>query len=233
MDYVRSHIKRYWGLVYRRTLGIVFITLAIMLSIGLTFSVLRSTLAVNNYLNYLEFWIFLVVLAAAIISSSFFRSHILSVRFMNDVEHSSHSKYMAAWIISMVIGIIVFALPLLFVRISLEPLVLLFSLGGVLIVLYTTVLLIFKHSYGELAIGGAAFWLTFIVGLIQLSSPGLTYVASSNFALYFAAMSISVISGFTGLALIINSSRDALGEFMLSNEMREGRPKRTRRRARR
>jgi hypothetical protein len=226
MDYARGHIKRYWGIAYRRTLGITFITVAIMLSIGLTFSILRTTLAVNDYVHYFEFWIFLVVLAVVIISTSFMRSHIASVKFMNEAEHKSHSKYMAAWTISIVLGIVVFILPLLFVKISLEPLMILFSLGGVLLVLYTTVLLIFKHSYGELAIAAVAFWATFVLGLLQLSNPNLTAIAASNFALYFAAMAISVISGFTGLALIINSSRDALGEFTIANPVKQNRPKR-------
>ncbi len=213
MDYVRTHIKRYWGIAYRRTLGLALITLAIVLSMGLTFNILRSVLAVSSYLDYLSFWLFLIFIAVITVASSFFHSHITSVRFMSDIEHKSHSRYMAIWMVSIVLGIVAFILPLLFVRANVEPLVLLFTLGGVLWILYISVMSIFKHSYGELAIGGAAFWIMFIIGVMQLNNSSLNYVGSSNFALYFAAMSITVISGFTGLALTINSSREALGEL--------------------
>jgi hypothetical protein len=213
MDYARKHIKRYWGIVYKRTLGLALITLAIVLSMGLTFNILRGIFAVNNYLNYLFFWVFLIVIAIVIIASSFFHSHVTSVKFMNEAEHNSHSRRVALWLILVVLGIVVFILPSLLVRAILEPLVLLFTFGGVLLVFYATIRVLFKHSYGELAIGAGAFWIMFVLGAYQLGNSNLAYVNIASFYVYFAALSITVISGFTGLALLINSSRAALSEF--------------------
>ena len=71
MDYVRRHIKMYWGIAYRRTLGLALITLAITLSMGLTFTILRSTLAVGDYTNYLLFWLVLGFVAVVTIAYSF------------------------------------------------------------------------------------------------------------------------------------------------------------------
>ena len=211
MDYVRDHIKKYWGIAYRRTLGIALIALAISLAIGISFSALRGTLAVSNSPGYIIFWLLLAVIAIVTFLSSFVRSHLISVRFMNDTEHTSHSKYMAIWMISIVLGVVAFLLPLLFVRSDIEPLYLLFTLGGAFWIIYLSVRFIFKHSYNEIAIGAVALWAMFAFGMYQFSNAvGTTYIANSNFALYFAAMTITVVSGFVGLALIINSSREAL-----------------------
>ena len=106
MDYVREHIKRYWYLVYKRTIGIGLITLAIFLSIGLTFTVLRTSLAVNSFNAYIMFWVFLAIAAIVIIATSFIRSHISSVRLMNEIEHRDHSKHVAVWMISTVLGVL-------------------------------------------------------------------------------------------------------------------------------
>ena len=38
MDYVRDHIKRYWGMAYRRTLGVALITISVALAMGITFT---------------------------------------------------------------------------------------------------------------------------------------------------------------------------------------------------
>ena len=35
MDHLREHVKRYWGMAYRRTLGISLITASMVLAIGL------------------------------------------------------------------------------------------------------------------------------------------------------------------------------------------------------
>ncbi len=214
MDYARKHIKKYWGMAYRRTLGIALITISIVLALGLTFTVLRGALAISNYTDYLVFGLVLAVIGIVTFLSSFMHSHVSTVKYMNEEEHRSHSKYMAVWMISIVVGIVAFLIPLFFVRSYIEPVALLFSFGGFFWVLYATVVLIFKHSYGELAIGGTAFWAMFIFGIFTLNSnTQLPMTALSNFALYFAAMSITVISGFVGLALIINASRESLREF--------------------
>jgi hypothetical protein len=214
MDYVRDHIKRYWGIAYRRTLGIALIALSVTLAMGISFSALRGSLTVSSSPAFIYFWILLAIIAIVTIVSSFFRSHVLSVRIMSDAEHKSHSKYMGLWMISGVLGVVAFLLPLLFVKSDIEPIFVLFTIGGVFGIIYITVRSIFKHHYNELAIGAIAFWAMFAFGYYQfVNASQSAYAANSNFAVYFAAMTITVISGFVGLALIINSSREALAEF--------------------
>ena len=215
MDYVRIHIKKYWGIAYRRTLGIALVTLAIILSMGLTFTVLRQEFAINNYVGYMMFWFLLMLIGIITFLSNFLHSHISSTKLMNEDEHKLHSKYMAIWMASIVGGFIAFLLPLFFVgSYASAPLFLLFTFGGVLLVMYVSIIIIFRHHYGELLIGGAALWIMFFFGLSQLGGSGLNYAGNANFSIYFAALSLTVVSGFVGIALLINSSREALEELM-------------------
>lgn len=213
MDYVREHIKRYWGMAYKRTLGVAFITFSVALAMGLTFTALTGDLAVTSYSDYLIFWIILILITVVIFLTNFFSAHVSSVKYMNEEEHTSHSRYMAMWMVSLVLGVLAFLLPLLFVRSYLEPLVLLFTFGGVFWILFISVLFIFKHSYGELALGGGAFWFMFLFGLYELGNANLNLISKNYFTLYYAAMTITVISGFIGLALVINSSHESIKEF--------------------
>lgn len=214
MDYVREHIKRYWGITYRRTLGISLVTFSVAIAICLTFTVLTEKLAVTSYLSYLIFWFILLLAAALIFVSNFFTSHVSSVKLMREDEHKAHSTHMARWMIVIVVGAIAFFLPLLFANIYMEPIMMLFTLGGVFLVLYGSIAIIFKHKYGELAIGGIAFWFMFVFGLYALSNAQLGASGKSNFSLYLATMSITIITGFVGLALIFNSSTESMHEFL-------------------
>ncbi|MDE1871267.1 MAG: hypothetical protein KGI06_03440 [Candidatus Micrarchaeota archaeon] len=215
MDYVRTYIKKYWGIAYRRTLGIALVTMAIILSMGLTFTVLRQSFAVNNYIGYMLFWFLLMLIGIVTFLSNFLHSHISSTKMMTEEEHKLHSKYMAIWMMSIVGGVIAFLIPLFFVGSYVAaPLFLLFTFGGVLLVLYASILAIFRHHYGELVIGAAALWIMFLFGLSQLGSSGLNYAGSANFSIYYTILSFTVVSGFVGIALLINSSRESLDELM-------------------
>jgi hypothetical protein len=214
MDYVREHIKRYWGMTYRRTLGVSLVTFSVAMGIGLTFTILTHSLAVTNYLNYLIFWVILMLAVLLVALSNLFASHTSSVRYMHDLEHSTHSKYMAIWMISLVIGTTLFFLPLLFSNAYTEPVMLLFALGGVFLVLYGTISIIFKHRYGELAIGGVAFWIMFAFSMLELGNSQLNIATRSSLSLYVAAMSITIITGFVGLAMLFNSTKEATREFV-------------------
>ncbi|MGI0100362.1 MAG: hypothetical protein ACREBH_01390 [Candidatus Micrarchaeaceae archaeon] len=212
MDYARDHIRKYWGISYRRTIGIAFVTLAVALSIGMTFVTLTTLLALTSYYMYFVFWSVLLLITIVIFLANFMNSHIGSVSYMNEMEHKSHSKRMGIWMIVLVLGIVAFVLPLLFVGSYMEPLMLLLTFGGVLWMLYISIAVLFKHSYGELAIGGAIFWLMFALGLLEISRNFST-ATKISFSLYFATMSITIIAGFIGLAMIINSSSDSFKEF--------------------
>ena len=218
MDYVREHVKKYWGVVYRRTLGVAFITFAVAIAMGLTFTILTRALAITGLTTYLVFWAIIAIIAISVLLANFYGAHVSSVNFMSEEEHRTHSKHMARWMIAIVAGVSAFFAPLPFTPIDLEPIVLLFSIGGVFLVLYASITLIFKHKYGELAIGGAAYWVVFYVGLATLSSSQFNFLTRTNFSVYFAAMCITIITGFTGLALLYDSAKESAQEFIRSIE---------------
>ena len=233
MDYVREHVKKYWGITYRRTLGVAFATFAIALSIGMTFMSLTSAFVISNYYVYIIFWVLLFVMAIIIFLANFFSSHVTSVGLMTDVEHRNHSAQMAKWMVVLVLGIVAFVLPLMFVGSLIEPLMVLFAFGGVLLVLYLSVAILFKHSYGELTIGCITFWLLFIFGILTVNGSVVNAAAKGSFAIYFSAMSMAVVSGFVGLAMIVNSSSDSFKEFTRTIEDFKSKPKRPRRKKKR
>jgi len=190
MDYVREHIKRYWGMTYRRTLGVSLVTFSVVIAIGLSFTVLTQSLAITSYLNYFIFWMILMIAAVLILLANFFGSHTSSVKYMYEEEHRMHSKRMGLWMISIVIGIIAFFLPLLFVSSYMEPVVLLFTLGGAFLVVYGSIAILFKHSYKELAIGWIALWIMCLFAYTQMSSAQFSTASRGYFSAYIAAISI-------------------------------------------
>jgi hypothetical protein len=213
MDYVREHIKRYWGMTYRRTLGVSLATFSVVIAIGLSFTVLTQSLAVTNYLNYFIFWMILILAAVLVFLANFFSSHTSSVKYMYEEEHRAHSKQMGTWMVLMAVGIIAFFMPLLFVSSYMEPVMLLFTLGGTLLVVYGSIAILFKHKYKELAIGWIAFWVMFLFANMELSNAGISLASKSYFSVYVATMSITIITGFVGLALLFNSANESMREF--------------------
>ncbi len=214
MDYVREHIKRYWGMSYRRTLGISLITFSVAISIGIAFTILTQNLATTSYISYLIFWLILLGGAILFFLANFFLSHTSSVRFMREEEHRIHSRHMGIWMISLVLGVVLFSLPLLFVNYYTEPIVLLFSLGCIFIVGYGTISTLFKHRYTELMIGGVAFFVMFFFSMYELGIAQMNIAAKANFSVYVAIMSITIIFGFVGIAMLFNSAKESMREFV-------------------
>ncbi len=214
MDYVRDHVKRYWGMAYRRTIGLAITTFAMVMAIGIAFTVLTRSLALTGPLTYIAFWLVITAGGIIVMLANFLSSHMTSVRYMTDEEHTIHARFMAWWMVSIVVGVALFFLPALFAGAEFLPLALMFALGGVMLTLYFSISVLFKHSYHELAIGTAAFWIMLVVGLLLTGSGSFSRAAFSQFALYFSAMSIMTVSGFVGIAMLINASRDSIMEFM-------------------
>jgi hypothetical protein len=230
MDYAREHIKKYWGITYRRMFGILLVTFAIALAIGVTFTVLTSSMSTLSYTKYLFFWLLLIFITLVAFLVNFFEAHLSTVKLMNDKEHITHYRQMGLWMITIIVGILVFISPFLFVKPYIQPLILLFTMGGVFCVLYFGIALLFKHSYGEFAIGCIAFWALFVLGLVRLSNTQISLPSQSIFIFYFSSMSMMIICSFVGLALIINSSRDSFKDFRASitelNSIKKPRSKR-------
>jgi len=218
MKYAREHIKRYWAFSYRRAIGVSMLTFSIALAIGITFTAMISTFFYTNYAAVFAFWLLLILITVLVLVSSFVNAHISIVRFMNEVEHREHSKHTALWLFVITVGAVAFFIPILFFNNYIEPLIFLFSFGGVLWIFYLSVTAIFKHHYHEIAFGALALWIIFIAGLIGLHSFGSQLSvqqigAAAKFSLFISMVSLVTIFGVIGVSLLFNSSKAFAGEF--------------------
>ncbi|MGC8622640.1 MAG: hypothetical protein ACP5UC_01610 [Candidatus Micrarchaeia archaeon] len=222
MKYVREHIKRYWAFSYRRAIGISMLTFSLALAIGMAFTSMLSTSFYSNYIAELAFWLLLILITVAVLVSSFVNAHISVVRFMDEVEHKEHSRHTAIWLTSIVVGTVAFFVPILFFNSMIEPLIFLFSFGGVLWVFYLSVYVIFKHHYNEIAFGALSLWIIFLFGMLSLYSsmtsvPVYMNVQQSSellrFSLFLSMASLITIFGIIGASLLFNSSRYIMDEF--------------------
>jgi archaellum component FlaF (FlaF/FlaG flagellin family) len=211
---LREHVKRYWSMSYKRTLGISLITSSMVLVIGLVFNILTQNAINAHYLTFLIYWVILILIALFVSLSYFFNSHVSSVKLMDDEEYKVNSKRMGLWMICIVTGVIVFLSPIFFLPDYTEPIVVLFAFGGIFLVLYASVRIIFKNSYKELIIGTAACWFMVAFYIIQVSNLQQSAQSLASYNLYFGVMSIMIISSLVGLAMLFNSANESNIEFM-------------------
>jgi hypothetical protein len=231
MRYARGHVKRYWGFAYRRNIGISMVAFAMVLAIGVAFTSLIGSSLVNSALVDLIFWGMLVVIATLVLVASFVGAHIASVNLMNDAEHSVHSKYVGAWVALLAVGAIACVLPMLFFGSSMALLVFMFSLGGMLWVLYFSTFLLFRHAYHEVAIAALALWIVFVVSFTGAASmPG--GVSIKAYSLFVSTVVVTTVMGITGMAMLFNASREFVSEFVQSQEAKSGTRHKVRRGAR-
>ncbi len=217
MDYAREHIKRYWIFSYRRAIGISMVTFAMALAVGMVFTALISTLPNANPIVEFAFWMLLILITSLTLIFSFMNAHASSIKFMDQMEHMKHSKYVGIWLTSIVLGALIFLFPLFFVTNAIEPLIFLFSFGGILLVMYLSVGLIFKHTYNELAFGAVALWIIFIVSIIATTEGAATLnvplSAYLSVNLFISISSLIVVFAFIGLMLLFNSTKEFVTDF--------------------
>ncbi len=214
MKYARTHIKRFWAFQNRRALGISFLSFAIIFGIGIVFTVILNQFFMYNPMNIFFAWIFLLALASIIVVVSLTKAHIHIASAMNKSERVEHSKYVGRFLIVMIAGIIVFMLPVVFAPLA-SSLVMLFSIGGILMVLYLAISLIFKHRYHEIAIASLLIWASFLLALFVIGpqyyyNPPLFDAAS----FLVASIVVLVIFSVTGMAMLVHSSNEFINEFM-------------------
>jgi amino acid transporter len=136
---------------------------------------------------------------------------------MSDEEHAVHSKHVGAWLAVMVIGVIVFEVPMLFFDNAMALIVFMFSLGGMLWVLYFSVYAIFRHTYHEIAIAAVMLWIAFLVSFVGVSNlaPGASIRA---YALFVSTVVVITVMGITGMFMLFNASREFVKEFSESHQ---------------
>lgn len=215
MKYAREHIKRYWVFEYRRALGVSMTTFAIALSIGVVFTSLISVLSIPNPLYEMIFWGLLILFTAMVLVSSFVNAHMLSIKYMSEEEYKKHSKYIGSWLTILAIGVIAFALPVLFFNNMYEPIAILFGFGGVFWVMFLSVKFLFNYSYYEIAVGATALWLVALVALYGMLSayPTSNAPTMGSFSLFISILSLVIITGFIGISLLVNASNEFSHEF--------------------
>ncbi|MEM0202026.1 MAG: hypothetical protein QXR73_02520 [Candidatus Micrarchaeaceae archaeon] len=226
MNYAREHIKRYWVFAYRRALGISMFTFAIALAVGMLFTSMLSNIFFLSPIAAVLFWAVLIIITILTLTVSFFDAHTSTVKFMNMEERHNHSRYIGIWIFSLVIGALVFILPTIFSQdYGVEPIILLFSFGGILWVLYASVRVLFKHSYFEIAYGASVLWIIFVIGIAFVDGTTGGLNTSQSVAITFISMaSLIVVFGSMGITMMFKSTKEFVVDF--ENVMRaiEGRP---------
>lgn len=226
MKYAREHIKRYWVFTYRRALGISMFTFAIALAVGMLFTSMLSNIFLIGPLAAVLFWAILIAITTLTFVVSFVDAHISSTKFMNENERHTHSKYVGVWLFSLVIGALAFILPAVYLQdYGVEPVMLLFSFGGIFWVLYASVRALFKHSYFEIAYGASVLWVVFVIALFFLGSVNGPLNYSQGIAVLFISMAtLIVVCGGVGITMMFKSTKEFVVDF--ENVMRtiEGRP---------
>lgn len=224
MKYARDHVHRYWDFIYRKALGASLLTFGIVLAIGLIFTLSLSSLINANPGVYMVFWVSLIAVAVIVISLNFANAHVATVKYMSKKEHKQHTTHMGLWVLIMALGALLFALPLLMFNMALEPFVFLFSFGGIMLITYVSVVLLFNVHYTELAFGAAVLWAMFAVSMFSFGSMSFNGIqigmAVSEYtqSLILALSSIMLVLVFScvGLMMISNSSKKLMEEFKYS-----------------
>ena len=205
-----ERLEGYYAFAYGRALGISMVTFAIALSIGVSVTTAISSLVAASNLSPVEIWSVLIAATVIIVIGSFSQAHVSSAKYLRRDPHSEHSKYLAAWIAAVVIGVIISIMAVTFINSSIEPLVLLFSFGGAFWILYISVEMMFNERYTEVAAGAVALWVIFFIGVFESQVNAL--LSNGSLALFVSSVSLVAIFGVTGLTLILNADRSLVGE---------------------
>ena len=202
MDYVRSHIKKHTVYLYGRTIGISLLLFALFIAITVT------ALSFLNFANLVSTYLLLAVLflfSSLIVILNIINIHATTAKLMNPKEHAIHSKNTIIWSVVLFLSVIVLLSPLLILRTSFKVVVLLFSLGGILLIIYLTIGGIFKQYFHELGLAGVALWIIFAVNSFYLTAVPILL------EYFVTVITLILIFGITGVAIIFNSSQ-ALAE---------------------
>ena len=211
MHYARAHVKRYWGLTYRRSLGISLITFAIAMATGVAFSSMLGATGSAGINDSIVFWGFLILVTAIVMVVNFVNAHTSSVKLLTMEEHRHHSRYTGIWLIALVLGALAFIAPMLYFSSDIEPLMLLFSFGGIFWVMYLSVLVLFRHAYHEMAVGAIALWAVFFIGIMNIANA--SGVVNPAYVLFVSSITLIMVTGFTGVMMVSISSGELSREY--------------------
>ncbi|MDE1846297.1 MAG: hypothetical protein KGH53_03395 [Candidatus Micrarchaeota archaeon] len=220
MRQAREHVRKFWVMQNRRVLGLLFVMFAFIYSVGFVFTTLMAQNFMLNLTNIMLMWAILLAVGIGLVFGTVSRKHLVTTRLMNPKEHQGHSRNIGIFLIAITIGAILFALPVTLVPAD-ASLMMLFSLGGILLLLYTFLNTIFGHSYYEIGFASLALWLVFVVAALSLASTA--YANPPLFqSLSFIVASITIITIFalTGAAMLYHTAGSFHDEFKKVNKIK-------------
>jgi uncharacterized membrane protein len=213
MRYAREHVKRYWGFAYRRSIGISMLVFALILAVGTAFTNLVGSTISNGAIIEVIFWGMLLIIATMVLATSFAGAHISSVRLMNENEHDVHSKHMGAWLTVLVLGALAFVVPMLLSSGPITFIIFMFCFGGMLLLTYISVLVIFRHTYHELAIAAGTLWIVFVVSFAMANGVPRG-IPINAYAIFISTVVVILVTGVTGMTMLFNASREFSKDFV-------------------
>lgn len=218
--HARPHVRKFWAEQNRRSIGLVLVMLGIFYAIGFVFSTLLVQNFVGSVINIFLMWGVLLALAVGLVVGVVASGHISVMGVMNEKEHGRHSRNIGVFMITLAIGAILFALPVTLVPAQ-ASLMVLFSVGGILLLTYTFLNAIFGHSYYEIGFASLALWVAFVVAAFSLAN--LAYTNPPAFqAMSFVVASISIIIVFavTGAFMLYHSGIAFHEEFRAAHKIK-------------
>ena len=188
------------------------VTFAIALAAGFIFTSVMNATVAPNYILDISFWAVLIIITTFILVINFVNAHISITRYMNDFERKKHTKYTGAWLAALVIGALVFLMPILFLNSYIEPFIFLFSFGGILWIVYFSTAFLFKNYYHELAFGAIILWIFFALGVAEFNS--FLFLSPTGLLPLAVSMIVLIITfGVIGTMLLFNSTNDFIVDF--------------------
>ncbi len=204
MKHVRPEVERFWDFLYRRAIGVSLVVFAILMAVGLLFTIGFEGYIGTYYFIYEAFWVILIVIMASVFAAAFAMAHVRSVTHMSKKEHGYHSVYMAVWLLALCLWAIVFVVPfLLFQQIPAQLAML--SFGGILLAAYLMTALLFEVYHNEIAYGAIILLVAFSITYFNVGGlfpTTLTYLSM----LLVSSVTIIIVAGFTGIMLLMSST---------------------------
>ncbi|MGC8710548.1 MAG: hypothetical protein ACP5RF_02990 [Candidatus Micrarchaeia archaeon] len=219
MKYARPYVKRYWIFEHKKALGLSFIVFAVVYSIGLMFTTILNSFFLVNITNIFTMALLLFILAALVIIGSLVNAHNKSTHIMSKEEHAKHSKHVGIFFILMILGSIGFLLPLIF-DVYPGSLLLLFSAGGILLLLYAFLILIFDYKFYEIAIASIFLWAIFIFSVFFVAP--IYYLNAPLFeAISLLVSSVTLVTVFavSGIVMLHSAANEFLNDFKIRNKI--------------
>lgn len=201
-------------------IGLILVMFAIIYSVGFVFTTLLVQQFAYNLTNVEMMWGVLLAIGIATVVGVASRKHILNAKLMTGKEHNIHSRNIGIFLIAITLGAILFALPVTLVPAD-ASLMMLFSLGGILLLLYTFLNTIFGHSYYEIGLASLFMWVVFVIAAITLAGTAYSnYPVFASLSFIVASVTIIVIFSLTGLSMIYKAAGDFHKEFKQVNKIR-------------